>query len=135
MGSTLSAIAEPSRQRILQLVWNRERSAGEIAAVFDVTFGAVSQHLRVLREAGVVEVRAAGARRWYLANRKALGPLAAALEQMWDEKLATLKRHAEEEEGGGAKEMMRTKGNHIAKSRTRSLPSPPVRGRRRGRAN
>src|ERR1051326_2538653 len=53
----LQVIAAPSRLRILQLVWDREMSAGEIAAQFDVSWSAVSQHLRVLREAGFVAER------------------------------------------------------------------------------
>jgi DNA-binding transcriptional ArsR family regulator len=98
MSAALKAIAEPRRQRILQLVWDRERTAGEIAAQFDVTFGAVSQHLRVLLEAGVVEQRRDGRRRWYRSNKQALGPLAAALEVMWGDRLAKLKMLAEAED-------------------------------------
>ncbi len=94
----LKAIAEPRRERILQLVWDRERTAGEIAAQFDVTFGAVSQHLRVLMEAGVVEQRRDGRKRWYRSNRQALGPLAVALEAMWGDRLAKLKTLAEAED-------------------------------------
>ena len=51
MIDTLAVLAEPRRQQILQLVWDEERAAGDIAANTDVTFGAVSQHLRVLRDA------------------------------------------------------------------------------------
>jgi DNA-binding transcriptional ArsR family regulator len=79
----LQVIGEPRRRDILRLVWDRERSAGEIAAEMPVTFGAVSQHLGVLREAGLVTVRRAGNHRYYLADRRALGPLARALEAMW----------------------------------------------------
>lgn len=86
----LRVIGEPRRREILRLVWDRERSAGEIAAAFDVTFGAVSQHLAVLRRAGLVDVRALGNQRFYRANRTALGPLAAALEQMWSTSLDRL---------------------------------------------
>jgi DNA-binding transcriptional ArsR family regulator len=79
----LQVIGEPRRRDILRLVWDRERSAGEIAAEMPVTFGAVSQHLGVLREAGFVSVRRAGNYRFYRADRAALGPLALALESMW----------------------------------------------------
>jgi DNA-binding transcriptional ArsR family regulator len=65
-------VAEPRRRDILRLVWDAERSAGEIAAHFDVTFGAISQHLSVLREAGLVAVRRDGTRRFYRADREAL---------------------------------------------------------------
>jgi DNA-binding transcriptional ArsR family regulator len=92
MGSmdALQVIGEPRRREILRLVWDRELSAGEIADRFDVTFGAVSQHLGVLRDAGFVTVRAAGNRRYYLADQERLGPLAQALEAMWSSALDRL---------------------------------------------
>lgn len=86
----LAAISEPHRREILRLVWTDERSAGEIAARFAVTFGAVSQHLAVLRRAGLVRVRIAGNHRFYQADRAALGPFAAALEAMWSSSLDRL---------------------------------------------
>ncbi len=79
----LQVVAEPTRRRILELVWSSERSAGDIAARFDTTFGAVSQHLAVLRREGLVSVRKAGNRRYYKADRDALGPLRPVLESMW----------------------------------------------------
>ncbi len=82
------------------MVWRGERSAGEIhRELGDVTFGAVSQHLGRLAEAGWVEVRAEGRHRFYRARREALGPLAAALEAMWDDALYRLKLAAELEAG------------------------------------
>lgn len=86
----LQVVGEPRRREILRLVWDRERTAGEIASQFDVTFGAVSQHLAVLREAGFVNVRRAGNQRFYQTDRKALGPLAQALEAMWSSSLDRL---------------------------------------------
>src|ERR1700741_627114 len=79
----LRVIPEPRRREILRLVWDRERSAGEIADAMPVTFGAVSQHLGVLREAGFVTLRRAGSHRFYRADRPPLGQLAEALEAMW----------------------------------------------------
>lgn len=79
----LQVIAEPNRRRILGLVWDRELSASEIADQFESTFGAVSQHLAVLREARFVSVRQDGNRRFYQANREAL-------EAMWRETLEGL---------------------------------------------
>lgn len=76
-------VAEPHRREILRLIWNDERSAGHIASSFDVTFGAISQHLTILRRAGLVKVRKDGARRFYRTNRDALGPIAPMLEAMW----------------------------------------------------
>ena len=91
----LGVLANPTRRRILESVWTRERAAGEIAADFDVTFGAVSQHLAVLRDAGMVRVRRDGRRRHYAADRDALGPLADMLEAMWSDRLERLKTVAE----------------------------------------
>jgi DNA-binding transcriptional ArsR family regulator len=86
----LQVVSEPRRREILRLVWDDELSAGEIAGRFDVTFGAVSQHLAVLRNAGFVRTRRDGNRRLYRADRERLGPLATALEAMWDEALDRL---------------------------------------------
>jgi DNA-binding transcriptional ArsR family regulator len=86
----MQIVSEPRRREILHLVWDRELSAGEIAAQFDVTFGAVSQHLGVLRDAGFVTARRDGNRRLYRADRARLGPLARALEAMWNDTLERL---------------------------------------------
>jgi DNA-binding transcriptional ArsR family regulator len=96
----LHVVAEPHRREILRMVWERELSSGEIASRFDVTFGAVSQHLGILRDAGFVRVRADGNRRFYLADRGSLGPLAQMLEAMW---AATLDRLADAVESGDGK--------------------------------
>jgi DNA-binding transcriptional ArsR family regulator len=95
----ISLIAEPRRRRILELVWTAERSAGEIhRAVGEISFGAVSQHLRRLHDAGLVTVRADGGHRYYQAERARLGPLADALDVMWGARLDALKQLAEQEE-------------------------------------
>ncbi len=86
----LQVISEPRRREILRLVWTDELSAGDIASRFDVTFGAVSQHLGVLRDAGFVSARRDGNRRLYRADRERLGPLAQALEAMWSDALDRL---------------------------------------------
>ena len=83
-------VAEPRRREILRLVWDGELSAGEIADRFDITFGAVSQHLGVLRDAGYVTVRRAGNHRYYRTNKARLGPLRPALELMWTQTLDDL---------------------------------------------
>lgn len=101
MVAALALVSEPRRRRILRLVWRRERSAGEIARRLPVSFGAVSQHLRLLREARLVAVRKDGRRRFYVARREAFGPLAAALEAMWGESLLRLRHVAEKEESRG----------------------------------
>jgi DNA-binding transcriptional ArsR family regulator len=99
MSAVLQALAAPRRREILRLVWRGERSAGEVhRALGDVTFGAVSQHLRVLTEAGLVRVRADGRRRLYAADKEPLGPLRRWLEETWDDALYRLKLGAELEE-------------------------------------
>lgn len=98
MESALKAIAEPHRRRILTLVRDRELSAGEIASHFEVSRPAVSQHLSVLKEAGLVEERRNGTRRLYRVRPAGLEDLKAFLEQFWDDRLQALKRAAESEE-------------------------------------
>jgi DNA-binding transcriptional ArsR family regulator len=94
----IRAIAEPRRREILRLVWNAERPAGDIASHFEVTRPAISQHLRVLREAGLVSERREGTMRLYRARPEAVAELRAYLDRFWDEGLVTLKREAEREE-------------------------------------
>jgi len=98
MEPALKAIAEPRRRAILRLVRDEELSAGEIASHFDVTRPAVSQHLAVLKEAGLVRERRNGTRRLYMARPEGLAELRAFLEEFWGAKLETLKRDAEREE-------------------------------------
>jgi DNA-binding transcriptional ArsR family regulator len=95
---TLQVVAEPRRREILRLVWDDEVAAGDIAAHFDVSFGAISQHLSVLREAGFVSVRRDGRARLYRADPAALGPLRPVLETMWGNTLDRLVTLIEEEE-------------------------------------
>jgi DNA-binding transcriptional ArsR family regulator len=94
----LQVIASPRRLRILELVWDRELSAGEIAADFDVSWSAVSQHLTVLREAGFVRERRVGTSRFYRTDQAALGSLRAVVEDHWRSGLGRLKELAETEE-------------------------------------
>jgi len=96
--TALRAIAEPRRRRILRLVWDDELSAGEIASHFDVTRPAVSQHLNVLKEAGLVSERRNGTRRLYRARPEGLVELKAFLDDFWGDRLDVLKREAEREE-------------------------------------
>jgi DNA-binding transcriptional ArsR family regulator len=99
-GAVLAAIASSRRQAILRLIWERELAAGDIhAAMPDVSFGAVSQQLRMLGSAGLVTCRREHRHRYYRAHRGALGPLAASLERMWASALWRLKLQAELEAG------------------------------------
>jgi DNA-binding transcriptional ArsR family regulator len=99
MEAAIKALAEPTRRRILELVANGELSAGEIAAEFDVTRPAVSQHLGVLRDAGLIVDRREGTKRLYRARPEGLAPLRAFLERFWDDRLERLRLAAELEEG------------------------------------
>ena len=98
MEAALKAIAAPHRRQILSLVRDDELSAGEIAKNFDVTRPAVSQHLNVLKEAGLVSERRNGTRRLYRARPEGLVPLRQFLEEFWDPRLEALKREIEREE-------------------------------------
>jgi DNA-binding transcriptional ArsR family regulator len=97
--AVLHALAEPRRRAILRLVNDCERPAGDIAAAFpDVTGPAISQHLRVLREAGLVWERRDGTRRLYRARPEGLAELRIWLRDFWDEGLERLKEEAEYDE-------------------------------------
>jgi DNA-binding transcriptional ArsR family regulator len=93
----LRALAEPRRRDILALVRDRELAAGDIATRFSVTRPAISQHLRVLRDAGLITERRAGTRRLYRARPEGAAELRAWLDAFWDDGLARLKTAAEEE--------------------------------------
>jgi DNA-binding transcriptional ArsR family regulator len=95
-----AVLGAPRRREILRLLRAGERSAGEIhRALPDVTFGAVSQHLRVLRGAGLVAVRPEGRARFYRGLPERLGALRPWLESTWDDALYRLKLAAELEAG------------------------------------
>lgn len=96
VSSAIEVVAAPRRREILRLVWGRERSAGEIRrAMPDVSFSAVSQHLRRLEGAGVVRQRREGRHRYYRAVPERLGELRQWLEAHWDDALARLAVQAE----------------------------------------
>lgn len=98
MDKALHAIAEPHRRRILRLVADHELTAGDIAAHFQVTRPAISQHLRVLREANLVTSRREGTRRYYRTRPQGIAELRAFLDDFWDTHLQQLKIVAEREE-------------------------------------
>jgi DNA-binding transcriptional ArsR family regulator len=95
----LRAIAEPRRRKILHLVAHDELAAGEIAAAFDITRTAVSQHLTVLKNAGLLSERRDGTRRLYRARAQGLAGLQEFLDDMWAGALDTARRIAEAERG------------------------------------
>ena len=95
MDLALKAIAEPRRRAILRLVRDDELASGEIARHFDVSGPAISQHLGVLKEAGLVTERREGTRRLYLARPEGIRDLRKFLDDFWDDGLDRLRDAAE----------------------------------------
>ena len=90
-----SALADPTRRRIVELLGRGERSAGEIADEFDVSQPAISQHLKALRDAGLVQMRAEAQRRIYALDPAGLAAIDTWLENVrrfWPAKLDALER-------------------------------------------
>jgi DNA-binding transcriptional ArsR family regulator len=96
--AALDALAEPRRREILALVRDRELAAGEIAANFDVTRSAISQHVRVLKQAGLLSERREGTRRLFRARPEGLADLRSFLDEFWSDRLDVLTLEAEREE-------------------------------------
>ncbi len=94
----LKVVAEPRRQEILRLVWEEELPVGTLVERLGISYGGVSQHLGLLREAGFVQVRRAGKQRFYRADVARLGPLKEVLESFWSGRLDRLAELAEREE-------------------------------------
>jgi DNA-binding transcriptional ArsR family regulator len=93
--AAFSALAEPRRRAMLMLVRDEPRSVGEIAEHFDISQQAVSQHLRVLHDAGLVLVRPEGQRRMYVVRPEGLALVEAFLAELWPASLGRLKRAVE----------------------------------------
>jgi len=93
--AVLRALADPNRREILRLVRSKELAAGEIAARFPVTQQAVSQHIGVLRDAGLLTERRDGTRRLYSFRPEALEPVRNLIAEMWPDALARLKKAVE----------------------------------------
>jgi DNA-binding transcriptional ArsR family regulator len=92
-----AALGDPTRRAVLARLRTGPRSVGEIVATVPVSQSAVSQHLRVLREAGLVTDRREGTRRLYQVDLEGLTALRAYVDEYWDEALAAFQRYAEEE--------------------------------------
>lgn len=106
MQQALEAIAEPRRRRILELVKNDELPAGEIANAFpDVSRPAISQHLKVLREAGLVTERRQGTSRLYAVRPEGLVDIRQFVSSFWDSRLDALAEVAEAAEKDKAKKV------------------------------
>ena len=89
--AALRALADPRRRRMLELAWDRERSPSELASSCELSRPATSQHLRVLREAGLVSVRLEKNRRLYRVRADKLAELRTMLDEFWGSRLATLR--------------------------------------------
>jgi DNA-binding transcriptional ArsR family regulator len=112
-------LASPRRQEIMRLVWTAERSAGDIhRAMPDVSFSAVSQHLRLLSDGGLIRSRRDGQRRCYAANRDAVGPLADFLTRLWADALWRLKLHAELEQQRRGPQSTRSRDRSTRRTRS-----------------
>jgi DNA-binding transcriptional ArsR family regulator len=93
-----AALADPTRRTIFELLAARPRAVGELADVLPVTRPAVSQHLKLLKSAGLVLDRAEGTRRIYRVDPEGLRELRAQLDRFWNEALATFKQLVEQPE-------------------------------------
>lgn len=89
------ALGDPQRRMILQLLGEREHSVGELAGVMPISRPAVSRHLRLLRDAGLVQERAAGTRRIYTLRESGIDAVRVYLEQVWGEAAARFRLTAE----------------------------------------
>ena len=94
----LAALAEPTRRQILERLRAGPQSVGELTDAVPVSQSAVSQHLRVLREAGLVTERREGTRRLYRVHPDGLSSLRAYLDGFWDDALEAFRRFADEED-------------------------------------
>ena len=95
MGSPWKALADDSRRQVLMLLKNKERTPSEIAMHFDFTLPALSTHLKVLRDAGLVNERREGQNRYYSVNRDGMSEMMRFFDQFWDDRLKTLKEYVE----------------------------------------
>jgi DNA-binding transcriptional ArsR family regulator len=96
-GARLAALADPTRRAVFERLAAGPRSVGELAVGLPVTRPAVSQHLRVLREAGLVRERRQGTRRIHELDQEGIAALRAYFEQFWDVTLAAFKAAVEQE--------------------------------------
>ena len=107
---SLAAIADPTRRHIVELLATRDRTAGELVEAFDLSAPAISQHLNVLREAGLVTTRAAGQSRIQSLNPAAFDELDAWLEKtraIWSRRLDALERELRAENAAAARQSTR----------------------------
>ena len=93
-----AALADPTRRRVMERLASGPKAVGEIAAGFPVSRPAISQHLKVLKEAGLVADRAEGTRRVYSIDPEGLGPLRAWLDRFWGVALEAFRAEVERDQ-------------------------------------
>lgn len=98
MGSPWKAVADDSRRQVLLLLKDRERTPSEIATHFDFSLPALSTHLKVLRDAGLVNERREGQNRLYSVNRDSMTDMMRFFDLFWDDRLKSLKEYVENKE-------------------------------------
>ncbi len=96
----LEALADPTRRALFERLGKTPSSVGELAAAFPISQPAVSQHLRVLREAELVRVTKQGTRRIYCVSNQGLGALRTYLDSFWQDVLASFGESASKHSGG-----------------------------------
>ena len=99
-GNALTALSDPTRVQIVERLARGGMAVGELADGLPVSRPAVSQHLKVLKEAGLVQAKAKGTRRIYSLDPAGLGQIRRWLDEHWDRALAAFARAAEQEDGG-----------------------------------
>jgi DNA-binding transcriptional ArsR family regulator len=104
-GEAIAALGDPTRRQLFERLAGGPRPVGELARELPVSRPAVSQHLRVLREAGLVHERREGTRHFYSVNGDGLAELRAYFESFWDDALAAFKETAEREQEGEGDEV------------------------------
>ena len=120
--AVLRALAEPQRRRILTVVGDRELPAGEIAEHFDITHQAVSQHLRVLKDAGLLRERRDGTRRLYAIRPEAIESVRAFLDELWPASLARLKAPSSTTDSGERRDRDRRRLHDVRAHRRPAAP-------------
>ena len=98
MGSPWKAMADDSRRQILLMLKRGEKTPGEIAKNFDFTLPALSTHLKVLRDAGLVSERKEGQNRYYSINRDSMSEMMRFFDTLWGDRLRGLKEYVENKE-------------------------------------
>jgi DNA-binding transcriptional ArsR family regulator len=98
MGSAWKAVADDSRRQVLILLKDKDRTPTEIATHFDFTLPALSTHLKVLKDAGLVNERKEGQNRYYSVNRDSMSEMMRFFDLFWDDRLKSLKEYVESKE-------------------------------------